>query len=160
MAYIELNTAIKAPIQRVFDLSRSIDFHQISTPGTKESAIAGRMEGLIQKGETVTWRARHLGFVQKLTTIIPEMEVPHYFCDEMQKGAFRSMRHEHHYEEVNGVTTMTDRMTFISPLGCLGKLFNSLYLHAYMRRFLEKRALILKEWAESDRWREVPGILS
>jgi len=38
---IELEIRIAAPIERVFDLARSIDLHVDSTAGTGERAIAG-----------------------------------------------------------------------------------------------------------------------
>jgi len=57
---IHLTTHIKAPIQAVFDLSRDIDFHQESASKTREKAVAGRMSGLIELGETVTWALRYI----------------------------------------------------------------------------------------------------
>lgn len=73
MAKIYLETLINADIQKVFDLSRNIDFHQESTAKTNEKAIPGKTSGLIELGETVTWRAQHLGFYQALTTKIIEL---------------------------------------------------------------------------------------
>jgi hypothetical protein len=60
MTKIHLTTFIAAPIDRVFDLSRSIDLHKISTAHTNEEAIAGTTTGLIKFNETVTWQAKHL----------------------------------------------------------------------------------------------------
>ncbi|WP_317038860.1 hypothetical protein [Chryseobacterium sp. Leaf405] len=70
MAILHLNTIINADIQTVFDLARDIDLHQKSTSKTNEKAIAGRVSGLIEEGETVTWKAKHLGLYQTLTTKI------------------------------------------------------------------------------------------
>ncbi|MEH6514179.1 hypothetical protein [Maribacter arcticus] len=47
MPRIELRTEINAPKEIVFDLSRSIDLHKISTEHTKEEAISGKTSGLI-----------------------------------------------------------------------------------------------------------------
>ena len=60
MPQIKLTTSIAAPLEVVFDLSRSIDVHQISMQQSDERAIGGITSGLIQKDETVTWQARHL----------------------------------------------------------------------------------------------------
>jgi len=68
MPKIELKTEIKAEKEIVFDLSRSIDLHKISIEHTNEEAIAGRTSGLIGMNETVTWRAKHFGIYQKLTS--------------------------------------------------------------------------------------------
>ena len=40
MPTITLTTIIKAPIENVFDLARSIDLHQHSMQHTKEKAVA------------------------------------------------------------------------------------------------------------------------
>lgn len=55
MPVITLDTYIQASREVVFDLSRDIDLHQISTRHTNEKAIAGKTSGLIGLGETVTW---------------------------------------------------------------------------------------------------------
>jgi hypothetical protein len=54
MPRIELKTEIKADKNLVFDLSRSIDLHKISTKHTNEEAIAGRTSGLLGMNESVT----------------------------------------------------------------------------------------------------------
>jgi ligand-binding SRPBCC domain-containing protein len=155
MPLITLETVIEAPIERCFDLSRSIDLHKISTDHTNEEAIAGTTSGLIGLGEFVTWRAKHLGVNQELTTRITEFNKPTFFVDEMTKGAFKSFRHEHHFSFQNGRTIMTDKFNFTSPLGPLGIIANSLFLTAYMTDLLVKRNSIIKEFSESDKWKEL-----
>jgi len=67
MPAIHLTTIIYAPVQRVFDLSRSIDLHTASMSYSGEKAIAGTTTGLIEKGNCVTWQARHLFKTRRLT---------------------------------------------------------------------------------------------
>ena len=155
MPIIRQEFLIAAPIDRVFDLARSIDLHQVSTAQTKERAIAGRTSGLIELGETVTWRAKHLGVYQQLTVRITEMERPHFFVDEMVKGAFQGFRHQHIFEEVNGLTRMIDIFDYRSPLGWLGHLADWLFLEDYMRRFLAQRNQVIKEFSEGEQWLQV-----
>ncbi|WP_335338414.1 SRPBCC family protein [Chryseobacterium sp. IHB B 17019] len=92
MSKIFIKTTIEADIKTVFDLARNIDLHQESTSKTNEKAIAGRVSGLIEEGETVTWRAKHLGFYQTHTSKIVSMEKPHQFTDVMLKGTFKSFK--------------------------------------------------------------------
>ena len=163
MPLICLTTKINATIQAVFDLSRDIDFHQKCASKTREKAVAGRTSDLINLGETVTWEAVHFGVKQQLTTKITEMNAPHSFTDEMVKGAFKSIRHEHlfHFDSAecskcstltsnnsncSCVTIMKDKFYFESPLGIFGKLFNRLVLKQYMTRFLEERNKTIKEY--------------
>jgi ligand-binding SRPBCC domain-containing protein len=149
MPKIELVTLINAPIGRCFDLARSIDLHMESTKQTGEKAIAGKTSGLIGMGESVTWRARHFGVWQTLTTKITGFEYPVFFADEMVTGAFKSFRHEHHFRNVHGKTEMTDIFAFKSPFGFMGKLADTLVLTAYMKKLLEKRNQVIKSKAEN-----------
>src|SRR5262245_13145610 len=123
MTLIELTTHISAPIEICFDLSRSIDLHQFTTSNTGEKAIAGRTSGLIEKGEWVKWKAKHFGIVQTLTVEITQMERPTYFRDEMLRGAFKSMMHDHIFEASRDGTVMTDHFVYETPFWPAGKLF-------------------------------------
>ncbi|QHL89291.1 cell division protein [Nibribacter ruber] len=152
MPTLQLETFMEAPPDVCFDLSRSIDLHILSTQKTGERAIAGRTSGLLQLGETVTWRAQHFGFWQTLTSKITAFERPHFFVDEMVQGAFKSFRHEHHFTpRPGGGTLVKDVFTFASPLGILGTLANHLVLTKYMKRLLLERNQIIKEYAESGK---------
>ncbi|MEM7367697.1 MAG: SRPBCC family protein [Bacteroidota bacterium] len=155
MPIIILHTEIRAPIDRVFDLSRSIDLHKLSAQHTAEEAIAGRTEGLIEKGEWVQFRARHFGIRQTLTTRITEMHAPHFFSDEMVQGIFQRFRHAHHFTVRESATLMKDEFDYTAPMGWLGRIADRLFLEAYMRRFLEIRNQEIKQIAESDRWRQL-----
>ncbi len=153
MPVIELVTSIAAPIDRVFDLARSIDLHTHSTSRTGERAVSGVTSGLIGLDEEVTWRARHFGVWQSLTVRITEFERPTHFADMMLRGAFHSMEHRHDFEPaVNGNTTMRDRFRFQSPLGILGRLVDCLVLTRYMKSLLIERNRVIKVIAESDDW--------
>ncbi|MFT7613217.1 MAG: ligand-binding SRPBCC domain-containing protein [Parvicellaceae bacterium] len=152
MTKITLETIIDAPVERVFDLARSIDLHKLSTKGTNEKAIAGKTSGLIELGETVTWRAKHFGVYQNLTVEIIAFEKPVLFADMMIKGAFRQMKHIHRFVPAGSGTKMIDEFEFVSPLGILGKLANSIFLKRYMKKFLITRNKELKYVAEGKDW--------
>ncbi|TDT47196.1 hypothetical protein CLV90_1269 [Maribacter spongiicola] len=155
MPKIELKTEINAKKEIVFDLSRSIDLHKISTEHTDEEAIAGVTSGLIGLNEWVTWRAKHFGIYQVLTSKITEFDYPNFFSDEMLKGAFKSFRHEHHFENTVDGTLMVDYFDYQSPLGFLGKIADSFFLKKYMTDLLEKRNSTIKEFAESGKWKQL-----
>jgi ligand-binding SRPBCC domain-containing protein len=158
MPIIELTTFIHAPIGQCFDLARSIDMHKLSTGGTDEEAIAGVTSGLIGKGEYVTWRARHFGVAQTLTSKITALEYPHYFRDEMTKGVFRILEHDHLFEEFADKTVMKDKFYFESPGWIIGTLFNKIILTSYLRDLLVERNRMIKEVAESERWRTILNV--
>lgn len=154
MPTINLETYINAPIQRVFDLARSIDLHKNSAGGTDEKAVAGKTSELIKLGEKVTWRAKHFGIYQNLTVEVIEFSPPNMFVDQMIAGAFKFMKHTHSFKTIETGTIMTDQFEFESPLGILGHLANILFLKKYMTRFLENKNKELKQVAESELWRK------
>jgi len=155
MPIIQIETRINALIDLCFDLSRSIDLHKISTAATKEKAIEGITKGLIKHNEYVTWQAIHFGIRQKLTSKITAYNRPFHFCDEMVKGAFKKIKHDHYFVEKDGVVVMTDIFLFESPLGFLGDLFNRLILTTYLKKFLVERNLVIKQFAETEKWKEL-----
>jgi len=148
MPRIELTTIIAAPIERVFDLARSIDAHAASQASHGERAVAGRTSGLIEEGEHVTWEAVHLGMRQRLTSRIVTMQRPTYFRDCMTQGAFQRMGHDHIFESTPTGTVMKDVFDYTSPFGLLGRFTDWLFLERYMRRLLTERNQVLKQQAE------------
>lgn len=153
MPIIHLTTFIEAPVDRVFDLSRSIDLHKRSMKHTGEEAIAGTISGLINLNESVTWKAKHLGRKRVLQSKITVFEKPLLFTDEMEKGDFKSMKHEHHFKPVANGTIMVDLIYFESPYGVIGKLINKVFLTKYLNRLIEQRNAVIKEYAETEKWK-------
>ena len=154
MPIIKIKTLIKADLKTCFDLSRNIDFHKESMAHSNEKAISGKTLGLIELGEWVTWEAKHFGVKQRLTSKITEFKSPNYFVDEMVSGAFKSFRHEHHFEKSYDnkfdvdYTLMIDKFHFQSPFGIIGRLANFLFLRRYMKKLLTTRNSLLRKKAE------------
>jgi hypothetical protein len=155
MYVIDFTTPIAAPPERCFDLSRSIEFHLRTSGETREEVIDGRRSGLIGLGETVRWRATHLGVRQTLTVRIAELEHPKHFRDEQVQGAFKHFVHDHWFEGgAAGGTLMRDRFVLWAPGGPLGWLAERLVVGPHLRRYLIHRAALTKQYAESEGWRE------
>ena len=153
MARLHLETVIAAPVERCFDLSRSIDLHLSSTEGTGERAIAGVTSGLIGSGQTVTWKARFYGLSPTHTTVISAFDPPRYFQDSMARGWFHSYCHDHYFIPQDGGTLMRDKVEFSAPLGILGRAVERLVLERYLRTLIERRNRHIKQVAESDAWK-------
>lgn len=149
MAHIEMTTSIAAPIDVVFDLSRSIDVHVGSMSRSRERAIGGVTSGLIGLGERVTWRAVHFGIPFTMTSEIVEMAAPSYFVDQQVSGPFKSFRHEHCFDPHERGTSMIDVIDFVAPAGPIGIVVDRLLLRRYMERLIRERNQFLKSRAES-----------
>jgi ligand-binding SRPBCC domain-containing protein len=154
MPTIHLTTFISAPVERVFDLARSIDMHKQSMSKHREEAVAGIRFGLIEKNETVTWKAKHLFKTRFLRSEITEMKKPDMFVDEQVKGDFKMMKHVHHFKSCDNGTIMIDLVEFEVPYGSFGKAFSRIYLTGYIKNLIEQRNKAIKEFAESEKWRK------
>ncbi len=157
MVRIELTTAIAAPIERCFGLSRSIDLELASTEG-QQRAIAGVSSGLIGLGPEVTWSGRHFGIVFSHTSRITAYDFPRYFQDSMMRGAFKSYCHDHYFEPSNNVTLMKDDVRFAAPYGSLGRVVERLALEQHMRKLLACRNSYIKRAAESELYSAYLGL--
>lgn len=155
MPTIHLTTFIAAPAERVFDLCRSIDLHRKSMAHTDEEAVAGITNGLIGLNETVTWKAKHLLKTRILKSKITAMDRPLSFTDEMVDGDFKSLKHEHHFKSIENGTLVIDLFSFEAPYGSLGRFVNQLFLTNYLKKLLEQRNKVIKEYAESEKWKFV-----
>ena len=93
----------------------------------RENLVQGVTTGLISLNESVTWRARHCGVYQELTSKITDFERPEYFVDEMTKGVFYGFKHEHFFKAIDDQTLMTDIFNYKTPLGILGRMADILF---------------------------------
>jgi ligand-binding SRPBCC domain-containing protein len=121
----------------------------------REEAVAGTRFGLIENEDTVTWKARHLFKNRLLRVKVTEMEKMKQFTDEQLQGDFRMMKHEHHFKSCENGTLLIDLFHFESRYGMFGQWFNNLYLTRYLRRLLEERNRLIKEYAESGKWKKL-----
>src|SRR3984957_16367764 len=125
MVTLEESTVIRAPIERCFDLARSVEVHLAGNVHCGEAAVAaaGITCGLMELGQRVTWRAKHFAAWHQLTSEITAMSRPVYFQDTMIRGVFRSMRHDHFFRALSGSSTeMRDVFHFSAPFPILGRL--------------------------------------
>jgi len=144
---------VNAPAARCFDLARSVDLHVRSAGGTREAAIAGTMSGLLDLGDQVTWRGKHFGVWQTLTSKITVFDRPRHFRDSQVDGAFARLDHDHLFERADDLTQMTDVFQYSAPLGPVGRMAELLFLNRYLTRFLCERGMTIKKVAESDDWK-------
>jgi ligand-binding SRPBCC domain-containing protein len=149
MPRIELETLIKAPPAACYALALNVQSHLDSTRQTEERVIDGPANGQLQLGDVVTWEARHLGIRQRLTVRITAATPPHHFRDELVRGAFRTLSHDHYFEALPDGTLMRDVFQFSSPAGVVGRWFERFFLTNYLTRFLRQRNAALMHRLEA-----------
>jgi len=148
MGHVVIETLIVAPPEVVFDLARDVSVHVESAAFSRERAVApGRTEGLLELGDIATFEGVHL-LRLRFTVRIVELVRPHRFVDELERSAFRRLRHVHEFEEREGATLMRDTLDWTSPLGLLGRIADALFVTGHMQRFVRRKQLALKKVAE------------
>ncbi|HEY4089698.1 MAG TPA: hypothetical protein VGM43_27415 [Bryobacteraceae bacterium] len=101
--------------------------------------------GLIGLDQRVTWKAKHFGVWQQLTSEITAMDRSVYFQDVMVLGVFRFLRHDHSFRALSSEETeMKDVFRFAAPLPILGR---------YMKALLRERNAAVQRIAEPEEWR-------
>ena len=93
--------------------------------------------------------------MQYLTSKIIKLNRPFIFRDEQTKGIFDFFRHDHIFETKEDKTIMTDVFEYRAPFSFLGRIADSLFLEKYMTNLLLQRNKVIKEVAESDKWKEI-----
>jgi ligand-binding SRPBCC domain-containing protein len=157
MTTLDELTVIRAPIERCFDLARSVEVHLAGNIHWGEQTIAagGVTSGLVGLRERVVWRAKHFGVWHRLTSEITQMDRPSHFRDVMTEGVFRFMRHDHFFRSLSpDETEMRDIFAFAAPLAALGLLAEFLFLRRYMQNLLRERNAAIKQIAQSGEWRK------
>jgi ligand-binding SRPBCC domain-containing protein len=151
MARIELETFVRASPEACYALALNVQAHLDSTQQTGERVLNAPAGGQLALGDVVTWEARHFGVRQRLTVRITAASPPRHFRDELVRGAFKTLRHDHYFEAVAGGTMMRDVFDFSSPAGMVGRWFDQLFLTQYLTRFLLSRNAILKKMLEQPK---------
>jgi hypothetical protein len=150
MGQFTLETRIAAPIEACFDAALDVSIHAESAAFSGERlAEPGRLEGLLELGDLVCFEGRHFGIRQRFCARIVELDRPRRFVDEMLRGAFKSLRHEHSFAEVDGGTVMHDFLVWQPPLGILGAIADRLFVIRHLQRFVATKQQRLKAIIES-----------
>ncbi|MGF1648282.1 MAG: cyclase/dehydrase [Kineosporiaceae bacterium] len=149
MPLVEVITRARCAPEVLFDLALDVDAHAASLSGSGETATTSSGVRRLGRGDEVTFRARHLGVVWRLTSRVSEYERPHRFVDEQVRGPFAFMRHEHLFEKAGAGAVMIDRMDVVAPLGVVGAAVGHVVLQPYLRRLLRQRGAYLARAAEA-----------
>ena len=149
MTKIELSTHIFAPIERCFDLARSIELNSnpIATGSTHKIA-----KGLLETGQRVHRTIQYMGMQYQSEIELKRCSKPYFFSDEMKIGPFRTFVHDHFFYEFPGETIMVDNIFFQSPWGLLGETVDVFLIKRHIIRMLKRRNKTIKQYAEGNTW--------
>jgi ligand-binding SRPBCC domain-containing protein len=113
---------------------------------TDQKMLPANKAGTIYEGLIIAYTVSPilgipLGWVTEITTVAEER----FFVDEQRKGPYRLWHHEHHFEAVEGGVLMTDIVSYILPLGILGRLAHWLFVRKQLEDVFDYRKKIVEE---------------
>lgn len=153
MTTIHLTSFFPASAEVLFDLARHIGVHKESMSKYKEEAVAGTRFGLMEKGETVTWKGKHFYRDRIIRMRVTEMKKPELFIVEQVQGNFKSLKHEYHFKTCENGALLINLFHYEMKHGWIGKIIDRLVLRRYFKNMLEQRNQTIRNYAVSGRWK-------
>ena len=92
------------------------------------------------EGQMIEYKVRPLfGIPMSWITEIKTVKENEFFVDEQRKGPYTIWHHEHHFKEVEGGVEMTDIVTYVVPLGILGKIAHPIIVKGKLEEIFKHR---------------------
>ena len=86
-----------------------------------------------------------LGIPVEWVTEITHVKDKSFFVDEQRKGPYTMWHHEHHFKEVEGGIEMTDIVSYIVPMGIIGKMVHPFIVKPKLEEIFAYRFKIVEE---------------
>lgn len=158
MFILEASTHIAAPLERVFQLScsleiveRELGMHPVASPDST------RTQGLVIGGDRIRWEGWQLGFWNYHVSLISAYRPYDFFQDSMVAGRFRFFQHDHSFAAAGDQVLLKDTIRFSLPWGWAGRLAGRYIVAPHIARLLRRRFALLKRIAESGEWCDYLG---
>lgn len=155
MPLIHLTSMIHAPVERVFDLARSVSLHKALMRKYRDGKVEGGTNGFMEIGDVIRWSRYYLGRKRTIEVKIRSMETPSAFGSILVRGSMASLRHEHFFKPIQNGTLLIDLLEYTPAFGLLGRWMDRRFIQPQLRKHLEKKNQLIKQYAESDQWKVV-----
>lgn len=144
--YLHREQFIPAPVEKVWAyFATPHNLNEMTPPDMNFEIVTG---GEVQmfEGQIIEYRVEFVRGIKSLwLTEISHVREGRYFVDEQRVGPYRFWYHEHHFEPVEGGTTMTDYVTYAAPFGLLGDLVERLWIRHRLAAIFDYRVAKIKE---------------
>jgi len=124
--------------------SRPENLNEI-TPEDMEFNILSDIKQMdMYEGMIIRYRIKPLlNIPMNWITEITHIESHKYFIDEQRFGPYKFWHHQHHFEENEQGTLMTDHLHYALPLGPIGNLMDALFINKQIDHIFAYRKKIL-----------------
>jgi ligand-binding SRPBCC domain-containing protein len=142
---LEYHTVIKRPLTEVFDFFSKAENLDSLTPPHLKFKILSQMPIQMFAGQTINYKIQLFGIPFYWKTRITEWVPGKKFADEQLSGPYTKWYHEHYFEEKDGISYMTDKITYLSKGWILAPLLHKLFVDSNVKQIFEYRESRLKE---------------
>lgn len=153
MGFIHITNFIAAPSETVYDLSRHVLLQKKAMEKIGARQLRGVSSGLLSNNDTILWA---LGLANKdfhFTLKITELNPGLFIQEEMTQGSLESFKHLRHFKKIKNGTLVIDEIFYTLPKKFWAPWVDRLLLNGKLHDLLKERNNILKEYAESNKWR-------
>lgn len=153
MHTIHLTTFMTQSAEVVFDLARHVGLHRDALSDYKQEAVAGTRFGLLEAGETITWRSHHFFRDRLMRLRVVEMVPGARVIVEQLMGPFMMYREERHVKPCENGSILIFLVQYEWKQGALGRVADRLFLRGYLEKILNTHIEAIRQSAEGGRWK-------
>jgi ligand-binding SRPBCC domain-containing protein len=137
---------VKADLQTCWDFFSSPANLKRITPSYMGFDVKTEVPAQMYEGLIIAYTVKPLlGIPVEWVTEITHVKDKSFFVDEQRKGPYTMWHHEHHFKEVDGGVEMTDIVSYIIPLGFLGKIVQPFLVQPKLEEIFAYRFKIVEE---------------
>ncbi len=137
---------VKTDLQTCWDFFSSPANLKRITPSYMGFDVKTEVPAQMYEGLIIAYTVKPLlGIPVEWVTEITHVKDKSFFVDEQRKGPYTMWHHEHHFKEVEGGVEMTDIVSYIIPLGFLGKIVQPFLVQPKLEEIFAYRFKIVKE---------------
>ena len=138
---------IKTDIDNLWDfMSSPKNLDKITPKEMRFNIISNNGNKKMYEGMIITYTVTPLlNIPLNWITEITHIKKNKYFVDEQRIGPYKMWHHEHIFEQKEDGILMTDIITYVPPMGVLGKLANFLFINKKVNRIFDYRKKIIDQ---------------
>jgi ligand-binding SRPBCC domain-containing protein len=137
---------VKTDLQTCWDFFSSPANLKRITPSYMGFDVKTEVPAQMYEGLIIAYKVKPvLGIPVEWVTEITHVKDKSFFVDEQRKGPYTMWHHEHHFKEVDGGVEMTDIVSYIIPLGIIGKMVHPFLVKPKLEEIFAYRFKIVQE---------------
>lgn len=153
MGFYQIKTELKIPatIEEVWDfISSPENLKEITPPSMGFNIVSEALPKKMYPGMIIQYLVKPLaGISTTWVTEITQVEHLKYFVDEQRVGPYSVWHHQHFLERIEGGVMMTDIVSYVPPLGLLGKLANIFLIKGKLKEiFAFRTGAVVRRFGE------------